>query len=129
MSSASQDHGDWRPAVKPLECTDAATAVDFAPCCHNNKLASYIWSHPKLLFISFSYLLAVGLDNGTIFLCHFDWNKITVAVKFNQSYPLYNMFMYPNEIVVPQVVPHNHPCQCPDSSPLIKYCSLGKVHH
>ena len=29
--------GGWKPTVKPLECSDAATTVDFAPCSHGNK--------------------------------------------------------------------------------------------
>jgi len=28
---------EWKPIVKPLECSEAATAVDFAPCSHGNK--------------------------------------------------------------------------------------------
>jgi len=36
--SDSQNYTDeWKPVVKPLECSDAATAVDFAPCSHGKK--------------------------------------------------------------------------------------------
>ena len=33
-----QGHTDsWMPVVKPLECSDAVTAIDFAPCCYGNR--------------------------------------------------------------------------------------------